>query len=99
MSRSQPRSPMIRTCMVVLGFALVAVAPLLGLLPGPGGIFVFAGGLILVLRNAGWARRRFARFKRSHPRLGRYGDMALRRRSFRRREQRRRETLATQDRH
>lgn len=97
MSSTRQRSPVIRTCLVVLGFVLMAVAPVLGVLPGPGGIFVFAGGLVLVLRNASWARRRFARLKRRFPRLGHYSDLALRRPSFRRRQQRRREALATQD--
>ncbi|UYY58563.1 PGPGW domain-containing protein [Sphingomonas sp. S2-65] len=99
MPRTHQRSPAIRTTLVVLGFVLMAVAPVLGVLPGPGGIFVFAGGLVLVLRNATWARRKFARLKRRYPRLGRYCDMALRRTSFRRRERRRREALAAQEAH
>lgn len=99
MSRIHQRSPVIRTSLVVLGFILMAAAPVVGVLPGPGGIFVFAAGLVLVLRNATWARRKFAKLKRRYPRLGRYSDMALRRTSFRRREQRRRETLAAQEAH
>lgn len=97
MSRTHQRSSTIRICLVALGFILMAVAPAFAVLPAPAGIFVFAGGLILVLRNAGWARRRFAKLKRSHPRLGRYSDMALRRPSFRRREQRLRDALTMRD--
>jgi hypothetical protein len=47
--------------------------------------------LVLVLQNSDWARRHFVRFKRRWPRFGHYADMALRRRSFRRRQQRDRE--------
>lgn len=85
------RSPFLRTALVVTGLLVMAAAPLVGILPGPGGIFVFAAGLILVLQNALWARRHFARAKRRWPRFGRYADMALRRRSFRQRELRARE--------
>jgi hypothetical protein len=79
------RSPLVRTILVGSGFALIAVSPVVGILPGPGGIFVFAGGLVLVLRNANWAQRVFARMKRRWPRFGHYADMALRRSSARRR--------------
>lgn len=82
---------MIRTALVVLGFLIMAASPLVGVIPGPGGIIVFAGGLVLVLKNATWARRHFARLKRRWPRFGHYSDVALRRRSFRRRQQRAKE--------
>ena len=88
MSRSHTRSHMVRTALVVLGFLIMAASPLVGVVPGPGGILVFAAGLVLVLRNATWARRHFARLKRRWPRFGHYSDLALRRRSFRRRQQR-----------
>ena len=67
---------------------LILATPLVGVIPGPGGIFVFAAGLVLVLQNSRWARRKFARAKRRYPRFARYSDMALRRRSWRRRQQR-----------
>ncbi len=82
------KSPAIRIALLVTGFLLIAVTPLVGVVPGPGGIFVFAAGLVLVLQNSNWARKRFARLKRRWPRFGHYSDMALRRRSFRRRQQR-----------
>ncbi|MBO9622380.1 MAG: hypothetical protein J7500_06685 [Sphingomonas sp.] len=71
-----------------LGIVLMLAAPLLGVLPGPGGIFVFAGGLVLALRNSPWARKRFARLCKRYPKLGHYSDMALRRPSSRRRRAR-----------
>jgi hypothetical protein len=61
------------------------LAPVVGLLPGPGGVFVFAAGLVLLLRNSLWARRRFARAKKRWPRRGALADRGLRRGSARRR--------------
>lgn len=88
------RSPIVRIALMVTGFALIVVSPLVGIIPGPGGVFVFAGGLVLVLQNSNWARNRFGRLKRRFPRFGHYADMALRRRSFRRRRERQKELLA-----
>jgi hypothetical protein len=85
------KSPLVRIALLVTGFVLIAATPLVGIIPGPGGIFVFAAGLILVLQNSNWARKRFARLKRRWPRFGHYSDMALRRRSFRQRQQRAKE--------
>ena len=80
--------PALRTAMLVLGVLLILLAPVVGLLPGPGGIFVFAGGLILVLRASRWARLRWARLKRRHPRLGHLADRIMRRPSALRRHAR-----------
>ena len=52
---------------------------------------LFAAGLVLVLQNSAWARKKFARLKRRYPRFAHYSDLALRRRSFRRRRERARE--------
>jgi len=86
MSARVQKNPMIRTGLLVLGLVVILISPLVGAIPGPGGIFVFAFGLVLVLQNSSWARRNFARWKRRWPRFGHYADMALRRRSFRRRQ-------------
>ncbi|MBO9711551.1 hypothetical protein [Sphingomonas sp.] len=83
-----PRNPLVRTLLLLLGLLVIGVSPLVGIIPGPGGIFVFAAGLVLVLQNSGFARRHFARAKRRWPKFGHYADMALRRRSFRRRQAR-----------
>jgi hypothetical protein len=91
MSRARPRSPLVRTILFVTGLAVMAASPLVGVIPGPGGVFVFAAGLVLVLQNSVWARGQFVRLKRRFPRFGHYADMALRRRSFRRRQQRAKE--------
>ncbi len=86
MSRS--RSPVLRTAALSLGVVLILVTPLAALLPGPAGVFTFAGGAGLVLQNSLWARQQFARGKRRFPRTGRLADRALRRASARRRRAR-----------
>jgi len=96
MERKARRSPLVRIGLLVTGILLIAVTPLVGIIPGPGGIFVFAAGLVLVLQNSNWARGRFVRLKRRWPRFGHYADMALRRRSFRRRQQRAKEAATAQ---
>jgi ribonuclease P protein component len=78
--------PAVRTALVVLGFMLIALTPLVGPIPGPGGVLVFAAGLSLVLRYSAWARRHYVRFKRRHPKKGDWADWGLRRASARRRK-------------
>lgn len=82
------RHPVLRPAMLVLGTALIVASPAVGVLPGPGGIFVFAIGLSLVLRHSRWARRRYARLKRQRPRLGAWADWGMRRPSEKRRRRR-----------
>lgn len=79
--------PLVRHCLVGLGVLLIAVTPLVGPIPGPGGIIVFGAGLSLVLKYTGWAKRLYVRFKRRHPNKGRWADWSLRRASARRREE------------
>ena len=68
-----------------VGWMLLALVPIVGPLPGPGGIFLLAGGLILLLRNSAWARRRYVGLKRRWPRMGDLCDRAMRRPSALRR--------------
>jgi hypothetical protein len=70
----------------VVGVILILLSPLAGVIPGPGGIFVFAIGLAMVLKTSMWAKRRYVHFKRWQPKAGRWADWGLRRRSARRRE-------------
>ena len=79
---------MVRYALVALGFLLLASTPIVGPIPGPGGIFVFAGGLSLILKYTGWAKRLYVRFKRKHPKKGQWSDWSLRRASARRRHER-----------
>nr|WP_294846499.1 hypothetical protein [uncultured Sphingomonas sp.] len=78
--------PIVQTTIFVAGVVLIILSPIIGALPGPGGIFVFAAGLAMVLRTSRWARRRYVHFKRWQPKAGRWTDWGLRRRSHIRRE-------------
>ena len=90
--------PVVEWSMFALGVVLLVVSPLVGVIPGPGGIIVAGIGLALVLKTSLWAKRHYVRFKRWRPKLfgrrftpGRWTDLALRRRSALRRERRRKE--------
>ncbi len=67
----------VRLTQLAVGWLLIALAPVVGVLPGPGGVLVFAAGLALVLRGSLWAKRRYVAFKRRFPRIGRLGDRGL----------------------
>ncbi|WP_243693427.1 hypothetical protein [Sphingomonas sp. PP-CC-3A-396] len=82
------RSPVLRFGQLLLGMLLIVAAPLLAPLPGPAGIFLFAGGMVLVLRNSRWARLKWARLKRRWPRTGHFVDRMMRRQSAMRRHER-----------
>lgn len=94
MTRRRKKSILLRQGLFFLGILLIIVSPLVGAIPGPGGVFVFAAGLALILQNSEWAKRLYVRFKRRHPNKGRWADWGLRRRSARRREERLKRTAA-----
>jgi ribonuclease P protein component len=76
----------VRSALVVVGFILIGLTPVVGPIPGPGGVVVFAAGLTLVLRYSAWAKRHYVRFKRRHPKKGDWADWGLRRASAKRRQ-------------
>lgn len=78
--------PVVEWTIFAVGVVLMVAAIPLGALPGPGGIFVFALGLAMVLKTSMWAKRRYVKFKRWQPKAGRWADWGMRRRSARRRE-------------
>jgi hypothetical protein len=78
--------PVVEWSIFAVGVMLIILSPLAGVIPGPGGIFVFALGLAMVLKTSMWAKRRYVRFKRQQPKVGRWADWGLRRRSALRRE-------------
>ena len=80
--------PIVEILMFALGVLLIVLSPVAGAIPGPGGIFVFAAGLALVLKTSMWAKRNYVRFKRKQPKVGRWADWGLRRQSPKRREER-----------
>lgn len=79
-------SPIVEWTLFALGIVLLIVSPLVGAIPGPGGIFVAGFGLALILKTSLWAKRHYVKFKRWQPKAGRFADRALRRPSARRRE-------------
>jgi hypothetical protein len=76
---------------LALGPTLMIVAPIVGLIPGPGGLIVFLAGLAVTLQASRVAKRIYVRTKRRWPRLGHWSDKSLRRPSHFRRLRRRRE--------
>ena len=76
-----------RTVVFGTGVVTLIASPIVGAIPGPGGVFVFAFGMALVLRTSRWSRRQYVRFKRWQPKAGRWADWGLRRKSALRREQ------------
>ena len=78
--------PVTEWSIFAIGVVLMIASIPLGALPGPGGIFVFAAGLAMVLKTSMWAKRHYVKFKRWQPKAGRWADWGLRRRSAKRRE-------------
>jgi hypothetical protein len=78
--------PAVEWTLFAVGMLLLLISPLVGALPGPGGVIVAGLGLALVLKTSMWAKRRYVRFKRWQPKAGRWTDWALRRPSASRRE-------------
>jgi hypothetical protein len=78
--------PVVEWTIFGIGLVLLILAPVVGAIPGPGGILVAGVGLALMLKTSMWARRYYVKFKRWQPKAGRWTDWALRRKSARRRE-------------
>jgi hypothetical protein len=78
--------PIVEWGMFALGALLIILGFIIAPLPGPGGIFLLAPGLALILKSSMWAKRHYVRVKRWQPKAGRWMDWALRRPSAQRRE-------------
>ena len=79
-------NPIVEWSLLGVGVILLIISPLVGAIPGPGGIIVAGVGLALILKTSMWAKRRYVHFKRWKPKAGRWTDWALRRPSHQRRE-------------
>jgi hypothetical protein len=79
-------NPIVEWSLFALGVALLILSPLVGVIPGPGGLIVAGLGLALILKTSMWAKRHYVRVKRWQPKAGRWMDWALRRSSAQRRE-------------
>ncbi len=77
-----------RLALFAVGVLLIILAPIVGVLPGPGFIILFPIGLMLCLQNSAWAKRIYVRFKRRHPRYAGWTDRVMRRTSAARRRER-----------
>lgn len=71
----EPRGPRrmlairaIRLLLAIVGALLVVLGIAMAPLPGPLGVPVTVVGLMILLRNSFWARRRFVRLQKAHPR-------------------------------
>ena len=71
--------------MLALGPALIVTAPVVGLIPGPGGVIVLLAGVAITLQSSQVAKRLYVRAKRRWPWLGHWSDKGLRRPSHFRR--------------
>ena len=86
--------PAVQWTMFGVGLLLVVISPLLGALPGPGGVIVFGLGLGMMLKTSMWAKRHYVRFKKWQPRIARFTDWGLMRKSPKRRAERRKQQKA-----
>ncbi|HEX2812456.1 MAG TPA: PGPGW domain-containing protein [Sphingopyxis sp.] len=78
----------VRTMLFCAGVLLIVAGVIIAPLPGPGFIILSPLGLMLALQNSAWAKRRYVRFKRRHPRYGDWTDRVMRRVSAARRRAR-----------
>lgn len=85
--RALERIPVVRMGLLVFGIVALVAAPIVGLLPGPGGLPLAILGLTLMLRYSRWTKRIYVRMKRRWPKQGALADKGLRRPSARRRAQ------------
>lgn len=83
--RALERNPVGRTTLFVIGVLCLIVAPIIGVLPGPGGFPLAIVGATLMLRYAKWTKRLYVRLKRRWPKQGALADWGLRRSSAKRR--------------
>jgi hypothetical protein len=91
---SPPRRSAKRLLMLAVGPVLIVLAPIVGLIPGPGGVIVLLAGVALTLQNSQIAKRLYVRAKRRWPGLGHWSDKGLRRPSHFRRLRRKKNAVS-----
>ena len=79
-------NPIVEWSMFALGLVLIFAGLAIAPIPGPGGIFLIAPGIALILKTSMWAKRHYVRVKRWQPKAGRWMDRTLLRPSAKRRE-------------
>jgi hypothetical protein len=85
-----------RLFLLAFGLALIVASPVVGVLPGPGGVIVLLAGIALTLQGSQVAKRLYVRAKRRWPVLGHWSDKGLRRPSHFRRLRRKKEEAASE---
>jgi len=87
-------SPIVEWALFALGILLIIAGFLVAPIPGPGGVFLIAPGLALILKTSIWAKRHYVRLKKKrvgfrgrHIVIGEWTDWALRRQSAKRRKE------------
>jgi hypothetical protein len=93
----KPRRNPKRLMMLALGPSLIVLSPVVGLIPGPGGVIVLLAGVAITLQSSQVAKRIYVRAKRRWPGLGHWSDKGLRRPSHFRRLRRKKEKPANGD--
>jgi hypothetical protein len=84
--------------MLAIGPALIVLSPVVGLIPGPGGVIVLLAGVALTLRSSRLAKRLYVRAKRRWPTVGHWSDKGLRRPSHFRRLSRKEDAMTRESR-
>jgi hypothetical protein len=79
-------SPVVEWGLFAVGVLLIVAGFVIAPIPGPGGIFLIAPGIALILKTSMWAKRHYVKIKRWQPKAGHWMDWALRRPSHQRRE-------------
>jgi hypothetical protein len=77
--------------MFALGVLLIIAGLIIAPIPGPGGVFLIAPGVALILKTSWWAKRHYVKLKRWQPKAGYWTDRALRRKNARQRYERMKE--------
>ena len=67
--RAAAVTPWWRLLAIGAGWLLLGIAPIIGALPGPGGLIVAAIATIVLIRYSRDARRLFVRIKRRYPQM------------------------------
>jgi len=87
-------NPIVEWALFALGVLLIIAGFAIAPIPGPGGVFLIAPGLALILKTSLWAKRHYVRLKKKrvkirgrHIVIGEWTDWALRRPSAKRRKQ------------
>ena len=93
-TRKQPPTAK-RLLMLALGPSLIVLSPIVGLIPGPGGLIVLLAGVAITLQSSAVAKRLYVRAKRRWPGLGHWSDKGLRRPSHFRRLRKKKQELAS----